>query len=203
MVLQFGSSQASLQKDRASHLHGAAGCRGGSLGPSFFLNISWHPAVFLNNFNYFNISYLKMLHNGVVSLYFGTMLLVQTSLGLTRSCVVICGDCVGLNNEPRIRLRRGCCSFKPSKGSQPFSINCSHNPCHNSLYGAAFFLLVAMTTAALHHSSALVLGCIASPSAYSEMFRGASVNHSPWYTAPLRTCSSAVCSDKRADSAAP
>lgn len=83
--------------------------------------------------------------------------------------------------------RRGCCSFKASKGLQPFRINCSQNPCHNSLYGAAFFLRVAMTTAALHHSSALVLGCIASPSAYSKMFRGASGNHWLRCSAPLFT----------------
>lgn len=104
--------------------------------------------------------------------------------------VMVCADCSGLNNETCIQpRRRGCCSFKASKGLQPFSINCSQNPCHNSLYGAAFFLLVAMTTAALHHSSALVLGCIASPSPYSEMFRRASVNHSLRYTAPLFTYS--------------
>lgn len=55
---------------------------------------------------------------------------------------MVCADCSGLNNETCIQpRRRGCCSFKASEGLQPFSINCSQNPCHNSLYGAAFFPL--------------------------------------------------------------
>lgn len=67
------------------------------------------------------------------------------------------------NNAGCKATRRGRCSFKASQGRQPLGINCSQNPCHSSLYGAAFFLSVAIPTAALHHSSAPVLGCIAAP----------------------------------------
>lgn len=43
------------------------------------------------------------------------------------------------NNAGCKTTRRGRCGFKASQGRQPLGINCSQNPCHSSLYGAAFF----------------------------------------------------------------
>lgn len=90
MVLQFGSSQP--HSVRTELLTCAGLCIPGGLGGTLFsqmlvwVHISVQPFPLINNFNYFNSSYLNTLQNHVVLLCFRTTPPMHMCLGWMRSC---------------------------------------------------------------------------------------------------------------------
>lgn len=90
MVLQFGSSQP--HSVRTELLTCAGLCIPGGLGGTLFsqmlvwVHISIQPFPLINNFNYFNSSYLNTLRNHVVLLCFRTTPPMHMCLGWMRSC---------------------------------------------------------------------------------------------------------------------